>query len=439
MEMSYLAEKSSRIQGFYKKTIAERVQIVKEWANLSEADVSVLQKTIEPMGGANGNFFIENVIGVMQVPLGVATNFKVNGKDYLVPMALEEASVVAAASNSAKVTLKHGGFHCTNTGPLMIGQIQCVNVADPFATKFKILEVKDEIIQKANEQDPVLIKFGGGCKDMEVRVLDTNRGPMVITHLIVNTGDAMGANAVNTMVEAVAPIIERVSGGRVFLRILSNLADKRIVRARAIFNKEELATDDMTGDQVVDGILEAYAFAAADPYRAATHNKGIMNAISAITLATANDWRAIEAGAHSYAGHTGHYTSLTTYEKDKDGNLIGTIELPLALGLVGGATRIHPVAQIVMKILGVKKATELAEIVASAGLAQNFGAMRALATTGIQAGHMRLHARNMAMDAINQSGADPKLADQIVNRLIKEKGKVTMDRIQTILTELSKK
>ena len=434
-----MSEKTSRFSGFFKKTIEERIQIVKEWANLTDEEVTTLHATLQPMGGMeHGNFFIENVVGVMQVPLGIATNFKVNGKDYLVPLALEEASVVAAASNSAKVTLKFGGFHCTNTGPIMIGQIQCVNVADPFAAKMKIFEARDEIIAKANEQDPVLIKFGGGCKDLEVRVLDTIRGPMVVTHLIVNTGDAMGANAVNTMVEACAPLIERVTGGRVFLRILSNLADRRIVRARAIFNKEELATEDMTGDQVVDGILEAYAFAAADSYRAATHNKGIMNAISAITLATANDWRAIEAGAHSYAARTGHYTSLTTYEKDKDGNLIGTIEVPLALGLVGGATRIHPVAKIAVKILGITKATELAEVVASVGLAQNFGAMRALATTGIQAGHMRLHARNMAMDVIHQAGADPKLVDEIVARIVKEKGKVTVDRIQKILAELTK-
>ena len=434
-----MSEKTSRFSGFFKKTIEERIQIVKEWANLTDEEVATLHATLQPMGGMeHGNFFIENVVGVMQVPLGIATNFKVNGKDYLVPLALEEASVVAAASNSAKVTLKHGGFHCTNTGPIMIGQIQCVNVADPFAAKMKIFEARDEIIAKANEQDPVLLKFGGGCKEIEVRVLDTIRGPMVVTHLIVNTGDAMGANAVNTMVEACAPLIERVTGGRVFLRILSNLADRRIVRARAIFNKEELATEDMTGDQVVDGILEAYAFAAADSYRAATHNKGIMNAISAITLATANDWRAIEAGAHSYAARTGHYTSLTTYEKDKDGNLIGTIEVPLALGLVGGATRIHPVAKIAVKILGITKATELAEVVASVGLAQNFGAMRALATTGIQAGHMRLHARNMAMDVIHQAGADPKLADEIVSRIVKEKGKVTVDRIQKILAELTK-
>ncbi len=426
-----MSEKSSRFQGFYKKTISERIDIVKDWADLTTEEVDTLKKSLEPMGGENGNFFIENVIGVMQVPMGIATNFKINGKEYLVPLALEEASVVAAASNSAKVTLKHGGFQCTNSGPIMIGQIQCVNVSDPFSAKFKILEAKDEIIEKANAQDPILIKFGGGCKDLEVRVLDTIRGPMVITHLIVNTGDAMGANAVNTMVEACAPIIERVTGGRVFLRILSNLADRRIVRARAVFNKDELATETMTGEQVVEGILEAYAFAAADSYRATTHNKGIMNAISPITVATANDWRAIEAGAHAYASRSGHYTTLTTYEKDADGNLVGTIELPLALGLVGGATRIHPIAKIAVKILGVTKATELAEIVASVGLAQNFGALRALATVGIQAGHMRLHLRNLAYDVVKEHNDDPALIDKITEIVLKEKSKkITMDMVE---------
>jgi hydroxymethylglutaryl-CoA reductase len=261
--------KSSRIPGFFKKTNEERIQIVKEWANLSDDQTKLLKQTLGPL---DGNYFIENVIGVMQVPLGVATNFKINGKDYLVPMAVEEASVIAAASNSAKITLEHGGFFCTNTGPIMIGQIQCVAIEDPFGAKLRILETKDEIIEKANSMDPILVKFGGGCRDIEVRVIDTAKGTMVITHLLVDCKDAMGANAVNTMVEACAPIIERVTGGRVFLRIISNLADRRLVRARATFSKESLATDSMTGDEVVEGILEAFAFASVDPYRATTHN-----------------------------------------------------------------------------------------------------------------------------------------------------------------------
>ena len=427
--------KSSRIAGFYKLTNEERIQKVKEFADLSDEDTEVLKSSLQVLAKTN-TFFIENVIGVMQVPMGVATNFKINGKEYLVPMAVEEASVVAAASNSAKVALAKGGFFCSNTGAIMIGQIQCVNVPDPFAAKLKILEHKQEIIDKANEQDPILLKFGGGCKDVRVRVIDTLTGPMVITELLVNCGDAMGANAVNTMAEACAPLIERITGGRVFLRILSNLADQRLVRARAVFSKKELKTDTMSGEEVIDGILEAYAFAEADPYRAATHNKGIMNAISAIAVATANDWRAIEAGCHSYAARSGIYTSLTTYEKNAQGDLVGTIEVPLAFGLVGGATRVHPVAKVAINILGVKKATELAEIAAAVGLAQNFAALRALATTGIQAGHMRLHARNMALDIIRQDGGDPSLADKIVEVISKEKGKVTMDRIQKLYDEL---
>ena len=410
-------EKSSRFSGFYKLNIEERIQKVKEFSNLSDTDCEVLRNTL---GVMKDNYFIENVIGVMQVPLGVATNFKVNGKDYIVPMAVEEASVVAAASNSAKVTLEYGGFFTSNTGPVMIGQIQCVNIIDPFGAKMRILENKAEIIAKANEQDPILVIFGGGCRDINVKVIDSLTGPMVITELIVDCGDAMGANAVNTMAEACAPLIERITKGRVFLRIISNLADKRIVRARAIFSKKELATDTMSGEDIVDGILEAYAFAEADPYRATTHNKGIMNAISAIAVATANDWRAIEAGCHAYAARNGTYAPLTTFEKNSHGDLVGTIEVPLAFGLVGGATRIHPIAQIAVKIMGVKKAVELAEVAAAVGLAQNFGALRALASTGIQAGHMRLHLKNQAYTVIKDNNDDPELEDKIVELVSKE-------------------
>ncbi|MHA1989529.1 MAG: hydroxymethylglutaryl-CoA reductase, degradative [Candidatus Hodarchaeales archaeon] len=427
--------RSSRIKEFFKLSNEDRLNKVKEFADLSDEEVELMKESLNILD-KNQLYFIENVIGAMHLPMGIATNFRVNGKEYLVPFATEEASVVAAASNSAKVALAHGGFFASNSGPIMIGQIQCVNVPDPFGAKLRILEKRDEIIQKANEQDPILVKFGGGCEDIRVRVVDSLSGPMVITELLVNCGDAMGANAVNTMAEACAPLVEKHAGGRVFLRIISNLADKRIVRARAVFAKRDLATESMSGDDVVDGILDAYAFAEADPYRAATHNKGIMNAISAITVATANDWRAIEAGAHSYAARSGVYTSLTTYEKNLRGDLVGTIELPLALGLVGGATRIHPLAKVAVKILGVKTAVELGEVIASAGLAQNFGAMRALATTGIQSGHMRLHARNMALDVIKQDSGDLSLADKIVEKISSEKGKVTMDRVKSVYEEL---
>lgn len=419
--------KSSKIAGFYKLNVEERLEKVKEFANLSEEDIALLKDSVSLLGE---NLFIENVIGAMHLPLGIATNFRVNKRDYLVPLALEEASVVAAASNSAKVANAAGGFFTSNTGPVMIAQIQAVDIADPFGAKMRILEHRRTIIKVANRQDPILIRYGGGCKDVRVRVIDSLTGPMVITELLVDCRDAMGANAVNTMAEAVASLIEKYSKGRVFLRILSNLADRRLVRARAIFKKDLLKTENMNGEDVVNGILEAYAFAEADSYRAATHNKGIMNAISPIAVATGNDWRAIEAGAHAYAAKTGIYTSLTTYEKTPHGDLIGTIELPLAFGLVGGATRTHPIARLAIKILGVRTATELAEVAAAVGLAQNFGALRALATTGIQAGHMKLHARTMVMDVIRRNKGDIKLVDAILNRLLENKGKITMDRVE---------
>ncbi|HDD64282.1 MAG: hydroxymethylglutaryl-CoA reductase, degradative [Thermoprotei archaeon] len=423
-----MSEKTSRLPGFYKLTLEERLKKVAEFANLTDEEVNMLKK--------EGNLsldiaqrMIENVIGTMAYPFAVAVNFLINNKDYLIPMVLEEPSVVAAASNAARVMRKWGGIHTTSTGPVMIGQIQLVNVEDPFGAKMTILEHKDEIIKIANEQDPILVKLGGGAKDVEVRVIDSPKGPMVITHLIVDVRDAMGANAVNTMCEKVAPLIERITGGRVYLRIISNLADKRLVRARVKVDK-----NDIGGEEVVDGIVMAWAFAAADPYRAATHNKGILNGVIAVALATAQDHRAIEAGAHAYAAKTGRYLPLTVWEKDKDGNLVGTLEMPMAVGIVGGATRVHPVARIALKILGVKTATELAEIMGAVGLAQNFAALRALATEGIQRGHMKLHARNLAM----QAGATGELVDKIVEIMVRE-GKIRYDRAVELVEEFKKK
>ncbi|MHA2192520.1 MAG: hydroxymethylglutaryl-CoA reductase, degradative [Candidatus Thorarchaeota archaeon] len=355
---------------------------------------------------------IENVIGAMTMPLGIATNFRINEKDYLIPMALEEPSVVAAASNAARMTRTHGGFTAEDTGPVMIGQIQAIEVPDPFPAKDKIIEAKEDLIALANEQDPILVRF-------------TKIGPMVITELIVDTRDAMGANAVNTMAEALAPRIETISGGKVLLRILSNLADLRVVKSSATFDKELLG-----GEEVVDGIIAAWAFAEADPYRCSTHNKGIMNGIDAVVIATGNDFRAIEAGAHSYAAMDG-YSSLTKYEKSKDGHLIGIIEIPMAVGLVGGATKVHPVARACVKILGVETATELGRVIASVGLAQNLAALRALASEGIQKGHMSLHARNVAATA----GARGDLVDKVAEQLIKEK-MVKVERAKEILDEL---
>ncbi|NIN53742.1 MAG: hydroxymethylglutaryl-CoA reductase, degradative [Nitrososphaeria archaeon] len=418
-------KRTSEISGFYKLNPEERLEAVRDRVALTEQEV----KTLRSMGGLNldlANRMVENVIGAIAVPLGIAVNFLVNGKDYLVPMAIEEPSVVAAASNAAKMARVKGGFTTSNTGPVMIGQIQAVDIADPYGARMAILAAKEEILERANKQDPMLVSLGGGVKDLDVKVIETFRGSMVITELHVDCRDAMGANVVNTMAEAVAPIVERASEGRVLLRIISNLADKRLVRSKAIIAKEAVG-----GHNVVEGIIQAYAFAAADPYRCATHNKGIMNGIVAVALATGNDTRALESGAHAYAARNGVYSPLTVWETNKDGDLVGSIELPLAVGLIGGATAVHPVAKACLKILGVQSATELAEIMASVGLAQNLAALRALAVEGIQRGHMKLHARNIAVMA----GASGDLIDKVAQAMIEERG-VRMDRAKELLKKL---
>ncbi|MBA5941851.1 MAG: hydroxymethylglutaryl-CoA reductase, degradative [Methanophagales archaeon] len=399
--------KRSDISGFYKLNPAERLKIVKDFAGLSDEAAAILSNTASL--GDLADLMVENVVGTMPLPVGIAMNFLINGKDYLIPMAIEETSVIAAASNAAKMArtgprTKAGagtGFQTSSTEPVMIGQIQLMNVPDPSSAKFTILANKDRILEIANEQDPVLVNLGGGAKGLEVKVIDTDTaaGSMVIIHLLVDVKDAMGANAVNTMAEAVAPFIEQITGGRVYLRIISNLATHRLVSARAVFAKDAIG-----GEETVDGIINAYLFAKYDPYRCATHNKGIMNGIDAVVIATGNDFRAVEAGAYTYAFITGKYLPLTRWEKNRDNDLVGTIELPLAVGIVGGAIRAHPTAKVNLEILGVKTANELAEVIAAVGLAQNFAALRALATEGIQRGHMSLHARNVAIAA----GADGK-------------------------------
>ncbi len=418
---------TSEIPNFYKIPPEQRMKLVKEFANLDEKEAQAIG-SLSGLKIEAADKMIENVIGAIPIPLGVATNFTINDKDYIVPMAIEEPSVVAAASNAAKIARKLGGFRTSNSGPVMIGQIQTVRVKDPYRARNEILANKDRLLAKANEQDPKLVSVGGGAKDLEVRIVDTERGKMVITHLIVDCRDAMGANAVNTMAEAIAPMIERISHGKVFLRIISNLATKRVVRSTAIFDKELIG-----GEDVLEGILDAYAFADSDPYRCATHNKGIMNGVIAVALATGQDTRALEAGAHSYATITGKYRSLTTYEKDECGNLVGTIEIPVAVGLIGGASAVHPVAKASVKILGVKSAIELAEVIASVGLAQNFAALRALASEGIQRGHMKLHARNVAASA----GAAGDLIDLVAQKMVEEK-KIRFDRAQELIKELAK-
>jgi hydroxymethylglutaryl-CoA reductase len=420
--------RTSRIEGFYKLSMAERLRIVKEFGGLTDEEALALTG----FGGLDPSVpdkMIENAIGSFQLPLGIAVNFLINGKDYLIPMAIEEPSVVAAASNAAKMARNKGGFFTSSTTPIMIGQVQLTGIKDPSRVKHIILEKKQEVLELANRQDPMLVKLGGGAKDLEVRVINTLRGPNVIVHLLVDVRDAMGANAVNTMAEAVAPLLESISGGRVHLRILSNLASHRLARARAIWTKEAIG-----GEDVVDGVVEAYVFAEADPYRCATHNKGIMNGIDAVILATGNDTRAIEAGAHSYAARAGGYKPLTTFEKTPEGDLVGTIELPMAVGLVGGATKVHPTARACIKLLGVKNAQELGEIVAAVGLAQNFAALRALATVGIQKGHMTLHAKNI----VTSVGCPPELVDEVCRIIVSEK-KIRMDRAQEVIEELKTK
>jgi len=416
--------RTSQISGFYKLSLKERLQILKEFAGLTEEEARVLQSTGSlPLELADR--MIENVVGAFPIPLGIAVNFLINGRDYLIPMAIEEPSVVAAASNAAKMARQKGGFFTSSTEPIMIGQVQVVGIKDPYGAKMAILAAKDEILKKANEQDPVLVQAGGGAKDLDVKVLQASTGQMVITELHVDCRDAMGANAVNTMAEAVAPLIERITRGRVYLRIISNLATKRLARAWTVVAKEAVG-----GEEVVDGIVEAYAFAAADPYRAATHNKGILNGVIAVAIATCNDHRAVEAGAHAYAARSGHYGPLTVWEKNEDDDLVGSIELPMAVGIIGGATRVHPVAKGALKILGVKTARELGEVMSAVGLAQNLAALRALAHEGIQRGHMSLHARNVAIMA----GATGDLIDLIVQRMVEER-KVRMDRAKELIEE----
>ncbi|MFP3909106.1 MAG: hydroxymethylglutaryl-CoA reductase, degradative [Archaeoglobaceae archaeon] len=420
--------KSSRISGFYKLSLEDRLKEVKEFADLSDEEVNVIATT-GSLDADLADQMIENVVGTFEFPLGVATNFLIDNKDYLIPMVIEEPSVVAAASNAARMARAEGGFTTSATPPHMIGQIQLLNMSDPYSTRMEILRYKEEIIKIANEQDPVLLKFGGGCRDIEVRVVDYDSvKPMVIVHLIVDVRDAMGANAVNTMSEAVAPYIEEITGVRTHLRIISNLATLRVARAKAVFEANVIG-----GHEVVDAIIDAYAFARADPYRCATHNKGIMNGVSAVVIATGNDFRAVEAGAHSYAAMDG-YKPLTTYEKDKKGNLVGTIELPVAVGTVGGSTSTNPMARTCLKILGVQSASELSRVIAAVGLAQNFAALRALSTEGIQKGHMNLHARNIAMMA----GAKGDEVDKVVEVLISE-GTIRVDKAKEVLEHIRAK
>jgi len=429
-----MSVENSRLRGFFRLSVAERRQIVAEAAGLSQTQIDALAAHGELSEDA-ANSMIENVIGTMSLPIGVATNFVIDGKHYLIPFCLEESSVVAAASNMAKRCLSRGGFRTNNDGPMMIGQMQILELSDiPLAISI-IENSKDELMEICNDRPSTMIKLGGGCKDIELRVVETLSGPMLIMHILVDTRDAMGANAVNTMVELIAPEVERLTGGRVHLKIVSNLAAHRLARVEATFTAEELSDDGTreNGLQVIAGILEAHHFAVADPYRAVTQNKGVMNAISSVSLACGQDWRAIEAGCHAWASHkSGIYTSMTQWTQDKNGDLVGSIETPMAVGIVGGASKVHPAAMANLAILGVNSAQELAGVIAASGLAQNLGALRALATNGIQTGHMKLHSRNMAVSA----GATDDEIEIVAQRLQAFAGPKTQTKVQELLEEL---
>lgn len=427
-----MTKPSQAPEKFYNLTIQERLARLRDETGLSSEELAILSGE-KGLSAENANQMIENVVGTFSLPMGIARNFVINGRKVPIPMVVEEPSVVAGASFMAKLAQNTGGFTAQCTEPEMIGQMQILDVADLATARLKLLAEKKTLLAEAAKVDPVLLQLGGGPRDLEVRVVDESSiGPFLIAHLIYDVRDAMGANAVNTAVERLAPEVERITGGRVLLRILTNLADRRLARASVTIRTADLAFDDFEGEVVRDGIIKAWAFAAADPYRAATHNKGIMNAVDPIAIATGNDWRAIEAGAHAYAARSGRYTSLSTWSQNSEGNLAGSLEMPMAVGTVGGATRVHPTAAVNLRLMGVKSSSELAEVIVSAGLAQNLAALRALSTEGIQRGHMGLHARQVAVAA----GAEGAMVEQLANRLVADTT-VRIDHARRILKEWS--
>lgn len=428
-----MSETTDHQKKFYNLTSRERLEQLIAEGHMSEADADILS-------GAAGlspeiaDHMIENVIGTFSLPLGIARNFRINGRDILIPMVVEEPSIVAGASFMAKLALGTGGFFAQATAPEMIGQIQVLDLENLTSAQEQIFAHKDDLLAEAGDLNSTLIKMGGGPKDLEIRLIETSPiGPFLVVHLIYDVRDAMGANAVNSAVERLAPAIENITKGRVHLRILSNLADKRLARAQVTIRKQDLAFNDFSSEEVRDGIIEAWSFAVADPYRAATHNKGIMNGVDPIVIATGNDWRAVEAGAHAYAARFGTYTSLSTWGEDADGNLVGTLEMPMAVGTIGGATHVHPAAEANLRMMGIQSASELAEVIVSVGLAQNLAALRALATEGIQRGHMSLHARQVAISA----GAEGPQIDQLAARLVAEKT-IRVEYARKILAEWSR-
>jgi hydroxymethylglutaryl-CoA reductase len=424
----------SRIPEFYKFSVANRLQVLYERRIISEAEYHMLMDGKHLLDAAKADRLVENVIGAFSLPMGLGLNFQVNGKDYLVPMVVEEPSIIAAISSAAKLVRAAGGFESRAEDPMMIGQIQMVDVAHPAKLQQAVLQRKEEILNLANSLHPKMVARGGGAKDVEVKIHNTpgSQGDMLVVHLLVDTRDAMGANLVNTMCEGVAPLIEKITNGKVFLRILSNLTDRAMVRARATIPVDLLGNGEFSGEQVRDGVILATEFAAVDPYRAATHNKGIMNGIDAVAIATGNDWRAIEAAAHAYAARGGHYSSLTKWYKNEAGDLVGELDMPLKVGTVGGQMESNQAVIIAHRLLGIESAPELAEVMCAVGLAQNFAAIRALSTEGIQRGHMTLHARSVAIAA----GVDENRFEAVVERLI-ERGDVKVWRAREIADELA--
>ncbi|WLV24855.1 hydroxymethylglutaryl-CoA reductase, degradative [Aciduricibacillus chroicocephali] len=412
--------KTSRISGFYRKPVEERKELILDMMELNGGERSAFFPT-EPLELEIADHMVENVVGTFPLPLGVGLNFLINDKEYAVPMAIEEASVIASASHIAKIVRDAGGFKASSGERLMIGQIQVVGCPDFEEAKAAVLNEKSELIEICNDAYPSLIQRGGGVRDLDVRILneheDSDYSKMLIVHIYADTCDAMGANMINTMAEAAAPRVELLTKGKVYLRILSNYAVKSLARATCIIPPSLLKTGDFDGEAVRDGVIHAYEFAASDPFRAVTHNKGIMNGIDPVVIATGNDWRAVEAGAHAYAARSGQYSSMSVWSKDEAGNLVGELELPMSIGTVGGATRVHPMAQMALKMLDIKSASELAQVIVSVGLAQNLGALKALATDGIQKGHMALHARSVAVAA----GATGELIEIIAEKMIETK------------------
>jgi len=428
--------KTSRIAGFYNMPVNDRRILISKMHKLSETEEQDLCSLASlPLDKADK--MIENVIGTFSLPLGLGLNFLINDKEYTVPMAVEEPSIIASASHIAKIVRGAGGFTTEATDRVMIGQIQVVGCPDFFTAKKDILAHKTDLIEEANAAYPSIVARGGGAQDIDVRVLNeessTSYSQMLVLHVYIDTCDAMGANIINTMVELLAPTIEQLTKGKVFLRILSNYADRCIARAKCVIPPKLLAVEGFSGEAVRDGVVHAYEFAASDPYRAVTHNKGIMNGIDPVVIATGNDWRAVEAGAHAYAARDGQYGSMTTWSVDKRGNLVGELELPMSVGIVGGATRVHPMAKLALKILDITSASELAQVIVAVGLAQNLGALKALVTDGIQKGHMTLHSRSVALAA----GATGDMVDIIAEKLVESKD-IRISKAKQLVGELKK-